>query len=102
MEAIDLLLLSIPMTVIFLISVFVAWRFSRNRKCVENWARENGYELIDAADSFNGHPATWSPRTGAAYEITVKDSQGRVRQGWIYNGYPFAEECGSIQVAWKE
>ena len=102
MDASDLLLVSIPVTVIFLISLFVAWKFSQNRKCVEKWARDNGYELIHAADAFDGYPPGWSPRTGAAYEITVRDQQGTIRQGWIYNGYPFAEECGSIQVAWRE
>lgn len=102
MEASDLLLLSIPVTVLFLTSIFIGWRFSQNRKCVEKWVRENGYELIDAADSFGDYPNGWNPRTGSAYEVTVRDSQGKVRQALVYNGYPFVGECGSIQVAWKE
>jgi hypothetical protein len=102
MDASELLFISVPVTVIFMASVFVAWRFARNRKCVEKWAAENGYELIESVDCLNGYPPEWNPRTGAAYEVTVKDAQGVTRHAWIYNGYPFAEECGSIQVAWKD
>ncbi|MES2463246.1 MAG: hypothetical protein V4671_21910 [Armatimonadota bacterium] len=102
MDATDLTLFTLPVILLFMVGLFVAWRFGQNRKCVERWVRENGYELVEATDSFDGHPSGWSPRTGAAYEITVRDQQGQMRQGWIYNGYPFAEECGSIKVAWKD
>jgi hypothetical protein len=63
------------------------WHFSRSRKMVEQWARDNGLELIEARRQvlFYG-PFYWQVGHRSVFLVTVRDGSGQVRHGYVRVG----------------
>ncbi len=79
------------------------WHFTRSRNMVEQWARSNGLELIGAERRFLRRGTYWW-RTGKGQEvfhITVRDSSGQVRRGYVrVGGWFLGLLSDQIDVEW--
>ena len=58
--------------------VLSIWHYSRSRSLVRNWARANGYEILEAElREFRMGPFLWtSGRDQTVYHIRVRSSDG--------------------------
>jgi hypothetical protein len=79
------------------------WHFSRSRNMVQQWARDNGMELIEAERRFLRRGTYWW-RTGKGQEvfrITVRDSSGQVRRGYArVGGWFMGMLSDQVNVEW--
>ena len=74
--------LAIALTVLLaILSIF--WHFSRSRKVLDGWARDNGFEILhhEYRAFFRG-PYFWrASKNQSVYYVQVRDQKGRVRSG---------------------
>ena len=66
----------------------IVWHFSRSRSLLEQWARDNDYEVIsrEYRNFFKG-PFFWTSTKGqTVYYVTIRDADGNVRSGWLRCG----------------
>ena len=80
----------IAIVMVMLVIANIVWFYSRSRSVLEQWAEENGFELLetDQRHLFRG-PFFWTTTKGqSVYRVVVRDSSGRVRRGWV--------RCGSF------
>ena len=63
----------------------------RARDLLEGWAEENGYEILESEQRlFRRGPYFWSGRGQVIYRVSVRDSAGVERLGWVRCGSWFA------------
>ena len=97
---------------VLLIPVFLAltvwgfvWHFSRSRSILENWADQNGYQILerDYRNFFKG-PFFWvCSRQQTVYHVKVRDREGRVRSGWVRCGGWFTGLWSDkAEVRWED
>jgi hypothetical protein len=96
-------LLLVPMVVVLAI-LLVAWHFHRSRSCLEQWAEQNGFEILESQyrNLFKG-PYFWtSSRAQTVYRVKVRDHQRNVRSGWVRCGGWFSGLCSDkTEVRWE-
>jgi hypothetical protein len=66
----------------------IVWHFSRAASLLRQWAEENGYCVVHSEYRyfFRG-PFFWTTSNGqAVYRVTVEDSEGSLRNGWVRCG----------------
>ncbi len=66
----------------------IAWHLSRSRSLLEEWAAENGYQILHSEyrNLFRG-PFFWTSSKGqTVYYVKVRDSEGTIRTGWVRCG----------------
>jgi len=66
----------------------LVWHFKRARSLLDRWAKENGYEIVERSyrHLLKG-PFFWTSSRGqAVYHVTVRDTQGSTRSGWLRCG----------------
>jgi hypothetical protein len=76
--------------VMALVVVFagLAWNFSRSRSILEQWASDNGYQILHSEKRtlFRG-PFFWTSLTHqTVYYVKVRDPDGTIRTGWVRCG----------------
>ncbi len=83
----------------------LAWHFSRSRSLLEQWAMENGYELLhtEYRNLFRG-PFFWTSSKGqTVYYVKVRDRQGTTRSGWVRcGGWWLGLLSDKTQVRWED
>ena len=63
------------------------WRRSRSLTIAEQWAAENGYELIRAEQAFLTTAFMFrKSKAQSVYRVVVRDADGRVRHGKLLCG----------------
>ena len=64
------------------------WGYSRARSILMNWAAQNGYEILHSEFRyFRKGPFFWTSSRGqTVFYVTVRDSNNRVRSGWVRCG----------------
>ena len=81
------------------------WHFSRSRKMVEQWARANGMELIEAERRFFRRGPFWW-RTGkgqAVFRVTVRNGSGQVQHSYIrVGGFFLGLLSDQVTVEWDK
>jgi hypothetical protein len=94
------------MFVILIVAIgSIAWHYSRSRAVLEQWAAQNGYQIVNSEyRTFRRGPFLWSTSKGqTVYYVEVYDQQGNRRSGWV--------RCGSwwmglwndqAEVRWDE
>ena len=85
--------------------VSLTWHFSRSRGMLERWAAENGYQLLsDEYRWISRGPFFWTTGKGqTVYRVSVRDSAGRVRNGWVKcGGFFLGLLSDKVQVRWDE
>ena len=85
----------------------VSWlfRFSRGMSILEQWAEENGYEIISSEHRWlMTGPFLWRKGKGQeVYYVTIRTSGGQVRRGWVCCGGWFLGLWGNAaNVEWDE
>jgi len=87
---------------VFVISMMV-WHFSRSRKMVEQWANDNCMELIEAERRFLRRGTYWwrTNKGQEVFRITVRDSSGQVRRGYVrVGGWFLGMLSDQVNVEW--
>ena len=76
------------LAVIVLIITMTIWHFSRSRTVLEQWADENGYQILHSEyRNFMKGPFFWTTSEGqTVYHVTVRLNSGEVRTGWVKCG----------------
>ena len=83
----------------------LAWHFSRSRSLLEQWAMENGYELLhtEHRNLFRG-PFFWTSSKGqTVYYVKVRDRNGATRSGWVRcGGWWLGLLSDKTEVRWED
>jgi hypothetical protein len=91
--------------VLALVAFALWWHYTRSAALLERWAEENGFTVVDRRlrHFFRG-PFTWTAAEGqTVYRVTVVDSCGRERSGWVRCGsFTFGLLSDKIRVRWDE
>jgi hypothetical protein len=83
----------------------IAWHFGRSKSILQQWADKNGYRILqqEYRNFFKG-PFFWTSSKGqTVYYVTVSDSAGKVRKGWVRcGGWFLGLLSDNIEVCWDE
>ncbi len=92
---------------VVVIGLLVIWIKHRSHKAsylIKKWTGQNNYEILDKEYRFLSKGPFFFPTRGLhmVYYVTVKDNEGRVRNGWIkigdwFFGMLFTE---TVKVEW--
>ena len=93
---------------LFIVFVIVAllvmwWHFSRSSDMLEQWARDNGMELIEAERRFLRRGTYWwrTARGQEVFRVTVRDNSGQVRRGYVrVGGWFMGLLSNQVDVEW--
>jgi hypothetical protein len=74
--------------VLVLIVLIYVWHFSRSSLLLEQWASDNGYELLRREYRvLRRGPFFWTTSRGqTVYYVEIRDCQGHIRAGWVRCG----------------
>lgn len=97
-------LLLVATFVIFAVAMTI-WTFSRSREMLEQWARDNGHQLLEYKFRWlrKGPFFFTSSKNQMVYYVKVKIPDGQIKTGWV--------RCGSFwwgiltekaEVRWEE
>jgi hypothetical protein len=81
----------------------IVWRFQRSGSLLQQWAEQNGFSIIDQEyHSFFKGPFFWTSSKGQmVYYVTVKDSEGTIRRGWVRcGGWFLGMLSDNVEVRW--
>ena len=88
-----------------LMVVSMTYSSNRSRRILQEWADENGYQLLNAkyAYFFKG-PFFWtSSKSQTVYRVQVRDADGRTRNGWLRCGsWMLGLWSNQTQVRWDD
>jgi len=91
----------------FVALVIMLWvlHFSRAKSILEQWAEENGYEILSSERRWFGGTFWWRRSRGQeVYYVTIRTPAGQIRKGWVRCGGWFGGVLFSNQadVEWDE
>lgn len=78
----------IPAGILAFVALILSWTYSRSRRILDNWADENGYEILSSEFRwlFKG-PFFWkSSKNQSVFRVTITDDSDEVRTGWVRCG----------------
>jgi hypothetical protein len=81
------------------------YQCSRSRSILEEWAAQNGYEMIKSELRYlRKGPFFWTSSRGqVVYYVGVRDGQGRDRYGWVRcGGWWLGLASNKAVVRWDE
>jgi hypothetical protein len=82
-----------------------AWRTSRSQTIIDRWAAANGFRVLSAEQRFlrTGPFFFRHDKRQTVYHVTVQDSTGRTRSGYIRCGGWFAGLLSdTARVEWDD
>lgn len=95
------LLIIVP---IFALIVWSLWfHFARSRHMVEEWANQNGYDLLACEARFVRKGPFWwrTSKHHQVYHFTVRDQSGDTRSGYIRcGGWILGMFSDAVAVEW--
>jgi hypothetical protein len=100
----DSLAILVP-AMIVLVAGYLAWSFSRSRSLLEQWAADNGFEILEREyRTFRRGPFFWtSSKNQAVYHVKVRDREGNVRSGWVRcGGWFLGLLSDQTEVRWED
>ena len=81
---------------------YLIWYFSIARNMLENWAGENGYQIIEHKFSNWAESGFPMSRSSVIYHVKVVDGGGNEKKGWVRCGCPpWGVFTNEIQVKWE-
>lgn len=87
-----------------LIIAIMSWHFSRSHSVLEQWADENGYEILHSEyrHFFRG-PFFWTSSKGqTVYYVSVRVNSGELRSGWVRcGGWFLGLLSNKAEVRWE-
>ncbi len=74
--------------VIVLVVLSISWQSNRSLSIIEQWARENGYELLSSERCWflRGPFFFRSDKKQTVYYVSLRDSGGNIRRGCVRCG----------------
>ena len=90
---------------VILISLSLAWRFSRSQSLLAQWASENGYTILTSEyrNFFRGPFFMRSSDGQTIYYVTLRDRDGHIRTGWVRCGGWWAGLfSNTVDVQWED
>jgi hypothetical protein len=81
------------------------WHFARAKAMLQRWTQQNGFHVVDRhyCFLFKG-PFFWTTSRGqVVYRVTVEDSAGKRRSGWVRCGsWFFGVLSDRVEVRWDD
>ena len=75
------------LVILMILGLYSYVYFSKSKRLLEKWVRENRYELLHAEyRSIRRRPFLWSAKGQAVYRVEIRDEQGDRRKGWVRCG----------------
>ena len=102
------LLIPILFVIIFIVGLAVLsiiCHISRSNSLLEQWAQRNGFQIIrQEYRHFLRGPFSWTTSKGqTVYHVTVEDSHGHRRHGWVRCGGWFLGLLSNhVDVRWED
>jgi hypothetical protein len=92
------------LVILMILGLYSHVYFSKSKRLLEKWVRENRYELLHAEyRSIRKRPFLWSAKGQAVYRVEIRDEQGNRRKGWVRCGSwllgVFADE---VKAKWDD
>ena len=79
----------------------ITWHWFRARFLLKQWAKANGYELVQMSIPWFKSSPFWASNRQEVYQIRVRDHQGRERRGWAKcGGYFLGFLVNKVEVVW--
>jgi hypothetical protein len=90
--------------VVGFVVLIMTLHYTRARSILEQWAGENGYEIISREHSFMGGRFWWrKSKDQEVYYVTVRTPEGEVRRGWVRcGGWLLGILSNQADVEWDE
>lgn len=83
----------------------MVWHFSRSNTVLEQWAADNGFELLSSEYChFMRGPFFWTTSKGqTVYYVKVRTRSGHVRTGWVRcGGFFLGLWSDAAEVRWED
>jgi hypothetical protein len=90
---------------IVILIVGIAWHATRSRSVLDQWADENGFEILHSEyRHMRLGPFFWTSSKGqTVYYVHVRDQQGRERMGWVRcGGWFLGLMSNKAEVRWDD
>ena len=100
----EIMLLAVP-AVLILGGGMMYWQFSRSSRHLQEWARRNGYELLDVQRRIFRRGTFWwrVARGQEVFRVTVRRGDGVVRSGYVRVGGWFTGQLsGHATEEWDD
>ncbi len=82
-----ILILVVAVPIGILVLMLLQSQYSKANQMLDDWARANGYELVEANNQWLFRGPFWlAPKGTLVYKITVRDSLGQTQTGWALCG----------------
>ena len=93
---------TIVLVVLCWVALSVTWHWFRSRLLLKQWARENGFELMQMSMNwFKFNPFLFASKHQEVLRIKVRDNKGRERGGWAKcGGFWLGFLVNKIEVKW--
>jgi hypothetical protein len=83
------------------VALSTIWHWFRSRFLLKQWARANGFELVQMSIPWFKFSPFWTSNRQETYQIRVLDHRGRERRGWAKcGGYFLGFLINKIEVVW--
>lgn len=99
-----------PVAIVFVVLIVIAigvlmvvWQFSCSGTTLEQWAAENGYELLSTERRFirRGPYFLTTSKGQEVFFITVRDVEGNILRGWArVGGFMVGQFSDRVSVRW--
>jgi len=91
----------IGLIAVCLVALFTAWHWFRSRVLLKQWARANGFELVQMSIPWFKSSPFWISKRQEVYLIRVRDHRGRERSGWAKCGdFWLGFLVNEVEVEW--
>jgi hypothetical protein len=103
MDNVLAVILVLGVVVLLIASIF--WQFSRSRAVLEHWAEKNKFTIIHSEyRNFVRGPFFWTAsKAQTVYYVKVRDSNGKVRSGWVRcGGWFLGLLTDTAEVRWED
>jgi hypothetical protein len=83
----------------------IRWHFARSAAILQNWADENGFEILEKSHRFIFKGPFFFRTTDkqVVYRVTVRDKSGNAYTGWVACGsWWFGLLSSKARVIWDE
>jgi hypothetical protein len=89
------------LVVLCFVAFSTTWHWFRSRFLLKQWARANGFELVQMSINWFKFSPFWGSNRQEVYQIRVRDHRGRERSGWAKcGGYFLGFLVNKIEVIW--
>ena len=81
------------------------WYFHRSDKLLDDWMAERGYEILSKERRWlrKGPFFWWTSKSQAVFRVTVRDSNGKARSGFVrVGGFFLGMFSSNVEVTWDD